>query len=55
MKLEDVLVLVRDARAAIESGRAEDAAWLLEAIEDDLAGVISGASSWTSYSERSFR
>ena len=39
MKLEDVLLLVRDARAAIESGRVEDAAWLLEAIEEDLADV----------------
>ncbi len=39
MKLEDVLLLVRDARAAIETGRVEDAAWLLEAIEEDLAAV----------------
>ena len=31
---------VRGAREAIEAGRAEDAAWLLEAIETDLTGVI---------------
>ena len=37
MKLEDVWVLVRDAREAIESGRVEDAAWLLEALGTDLA------------------
>jgi hypothetical protein len=36
MKLDDVLELVRDAREAIEVGRAEDAVWLLETVEDDL-------------------
>jgi hypothetical protein len=40
MKLDDVLGLVRDAREAIESGCIEDAAWLLEAVEDDLVALV---------------
>jgi hypothetical protein len=40
MELENVLLLVRDARSAIESGRAEDAAWLLEAAEDGLVASV---------------
>ncbi len=40
MKLDDVLELVRDACEAIETGRVEDAAWLLEAVEDDLVASV---------------
>ena len=40
MKLADVLELVRDAREAIDVGRAEDAAWLLEAVADDLVASV---------------
>lgn len=36
--LEGVLKLVRDARDNIECGQVNDAAWLLEVVEDDLAG-----------------
>lgn len=37
--LEDVLKLVRNAHDHITCGRVNDAAWLLEAVEDDLVAL----------------
>ena len=41
--LEAVLDLVRDARDNVACGRVNDAAWLFEAVEDDLRGLCAPA------------
>ena len=41
--LVQVLELVRDARQSIECGRVNDAAWLLEAVEEDLENLVLAA------------
>ncbi len=42
INLDAALKLVRDSREAIEAGRAEDTAWLVEAVEDDLGAILIG-------------
>ena len=53
--LEDALTLLRSARESLEAGHVEDAAWLLEAVEEDLAAVAASKKLGFSNAERSAR